>query len=108
MPSPWRRHTLRTGGLGRSKAFSGVCGIEGDRRHEGQGHRRGTVSAIPLESAIERVGTPEPSAKLPPKALAYFLCVAAAAVGMTAPFVANLDRHTGSWFEFAVLAACVD
>jgi diguanylate cyclase (GGDEF)-like protein/putative nucleotidyltransferase with HDIG domain len=91
--------------MGRSKAFSGVCGIEGDRRHEG--HGRGTVSAIPLQDAAERVSTPERSAKLPPKALAYFLCVAAAAVGVTAPFLADLDRHTGNWFEFAVLAVCV-
>ncbi|NUT55232.1 MAG: diguanylate cyclase, partial [Thermoleophilia bacterium] len=49
----------------------------------------------------------ERSAKLPPKALAYFLVVAAAAVGLTAPFVVELDRHTGGWFEFAALAASV-
>src|SRR5215218_1815475 len=102
MPGTRTRRTLRTGRLGRSKAFSDVCGIEGDRRHEGHGHRQGTVSAIPLEDAIERAGAPERNAKLPPKALAYFICVAAAAVGVTAPFLAGLDRHTGNWFEFAV------
>src|SRR5215210_812999 len=107
MPGTRGRHTLRTGRRGRSKAFSGVCGIGGDRRHEGHGHRRGTVSAVPLEDAIERADAPERNAKLPPKALAYFLCVAAAAVGVTAPFLAELDRHTGNWFEFAVLASCV-
>src|SRR5215210_4363987 len=107
MPGTRGRHTLRTGRRGRSKAFSGVCGIGGDRRHEGHGHRRGTVSAVPLEDAIERADAPERNAKLPPKALAYCLCVAAAAVGVTAPFLAELDRHTGNWFEFAVLASCV-
>ena len=64
------------------------------------------MSAIPLEEAIERAG-PERSTKLPPKALAYFLVVAAAAVGVTAPFLADLDRHTGDWLEFALLAASV-
>jgi diguanylate cyclase (GGDEF)-like protein/putative nucleotidyltransferase with HDIG domain len=65
------------------------------------------VSAIPLEDAIERSSTVERSAKLPPKALAYFVVVAAATVGVTAPFLAQLDGQTGSWLEFVVLATCV-
>ena len=64
------------------------------------------MSAIPLDEAIEHAG-PERSNRLPPKALAYFLVVAAAAVGVTAPFLADLDRHTGDWLEFALLAASV-
>jgi diguanylate cyclase (GGDEF)-like protein/putative nucleotidyltransferase with HDIG domain len=65
------------------------------------------VSAIPLEDAIERSSTAERSTKLPPKALAYFLAVAAATVGVTAPFLSDLDGHTGGLLEFVVLAACV-
>ena len=65
------------------------------------------MSAIPLEDAIERASSVERSSKLPPKALAYFMLVAAAAVGVTAPFLVNLDRHTGGWLEFALLAAGV-
>ncbi len=65
------------------------------------------MSAIPLEEAIERSSTVERSAKLPPKALAYFLLVACAAVAVTTPFVADIDRNTGGWLEFGFLAASV-
>jgi diguanylate cyclase (GGDEF)-like protein/putative nucleotidyltransferase with HDIG domain len=65
------------------------------------------VSAIPIEDVLERGSTAERSRKLPPKALAYFLVVAGAAGLATAPFLADLDSHTGGWLEFAVLAACV-
>jgi diguanylate cyclase (GGDEF)-like protein/putative nucleotidyltransferase with HDIG domain len=65
------------------------------------------VSAIPLEDAIERSSTVERSAKLPPKALAYFLAVSAAAVAVTAPHLIDLGTHTGGWLEFALLATSV-
>jgi diguanylate cyclase (GGDEF)-like protein/putative nucleotidyltransferase with HDIG domain len=66
------------------------------------------VSAIPLEGAVERGRTPhEGRSKLPPKAMGYFAFVAAAAVAVTAPFLAELDRHTGGWLEFAVLSTMV-
>ncbi|HWL34490.1 MAG TPA: diguanylate cyclase [Gaiellaceae bacterium] len=65
------------------------------------------MSAIPLEDAIERESSVERSNKLPPKALAYFLVVAAAAVAVTAPFLAELDRNTDDWLEFALLATSV-
>ena len=65
------------------------------------------MSAIPLEDAIERGSAVERSAKLPPKALAYFLLVACAAVAVTAPFLADIDAHTGGWLEFGFLAASV-
>ena len=65
------------------------------------------MSAIPLEDAIERASSVERSNKLPPKALAYFLVVAAAALAVTAPFLAELDRHTDDWLEFVLLATSV-
>jgi len=66
------------------------------------------MSAIHLEDAIERQGAGgDPRTKLPPKALAYFLLVAAVAVAVTAPFLAQLDQTTGNWLEFAILAASV-
>ena len=65
------------------------------------------MSAIPLEDAVERASSPERSSKLPPKALAYFLFVGAAAVAVTVPFLADFDRHTGDWLEFVLLAASV-
>jgi diguanylate cyclase (GGDEF)-like protein/putative nucleotidyltransferase with HDIG domain len=65
------------------------------------------MSAIPLEDAIERESSSSIERKLPPKALAYFLLVAAAAVAVTAPFLAQLDRNTGGWLEFALLAGGV-
>ena len=61
------------------------------------------MSAIPSE----RARSAERSTKLPPRALAYFLTVAAAAVAVTAPFFAHLHRHSGDWLEFAALAASV-
>ena len=61
------------------------------------------MSAVPLEDAVERAS----NAKLPPKALAYFLFVGAAAIGVTVPFLADLDRNTGDWLEFVVLSASV-
>ena len=66
------------------------------------------MSAIPLEDAIERESAGgEPRSKLPPKALAYFIFVAAVAIAVTAPFLAQLDQTTGNWLEFAILAASV-
>ena len=65
------------------------------------------MSAIPLEDAIERASSPERSSKLPPKALAYFLIVAAGAVAVTAPFLADFESHTGDWLEFVLLATSV-
>ncbi|HSO01071.1 MAG TPA: diguanylate cyclase, partial [Gaiellaceae bacterium] len=66
------------------------------------------MSAIPLEDAIEREQLPhEPRTQLPPKALAYFLFVAAVAIAVTAPFLMRLDRTTGHWIEFAILATSV-
>lgn len=66
------------------------------------------MSAIPLEDAIERERLPhEPRTQLPPKALAYFLFVAAVAIAVTAPFLVQLDRTTGRWVEFAILATSV-
>ena len=65
------------------------------------------MSAIPLEDAIERASSPERANKLPPKAFAYFLLVGAAALAVTVPFLAELDRHTGDWLEFALLATSV-
>ncbi len=66
------------------------------------------MNAIPLEDAITRGGAPiEARSKLPPKALLYFLVVAAGAIAVTAPFLSQLDRHTGSWLEFAILATSV-
>ena len=66
------------------------------------------MSAIPLEDAISRGGAPiEARSKLPPKALLYFLVVAAGAIAVTAPFLSQIDRHTGSWLEFAILATSV-
>ena len=56
----------------------------------------GPMSAIPLDDAIERESTgDERRSKLPPKALAYFLVVAAIAVAVTAPFLAQLDQTHG-------------
>ena len=65
------------------------------------------MSAVPLEDAVERVSSVERSAKLPPKALAYFLFVGAAALAVTVPFLTALDRNTGDWLEFVVLSASV-
>ena len=66
------------------------------------------MNAIPLEDAITRGGAPiEARSKLPPKALLYFLVVAAGAIAVTAPFLSQIDRHTGSWLEFAILATSV-
>ena len=65
------------------------------------------MSAIPLEDAIERASSPERSSKLPPKALAYFLIVAAGAVAVTAPFLADFESRTGDWLEFVLLATSV-
>ncbi len=66
------------------------------------------MSAIPLEGSIERQSTgSDPRSKLPPKALAYFVVVAAVAIAATAPFLAQLDQATGNWLEFAILAASV-
>ena len=65
------------------------------------------MSAIPLQDAIERASSVERSNKLPPKALAYFLVVSAAAVAVTAPFLAELGTQTGDWLEFALLATSV-
>jgi diguanylate cyclase (GGDEF)-like protein/putative nucleotidyltransferase with HDIG domain len=65
------------------------------------------MSAIPVEDAIERGAAAERSRKLPPKALAYFLAVAGAAAAVTAPFLSDIDTHTGGWLEFALLATSV-
>ena len=65
------------------------------------------MSAIPIEDAIERSASVERSRKLPPKAAAYFGLVALAAAAVTAPFLAGLDRQTGGWVEFALLATGV-
>ncbi len=65
------------------------------------------MSAIPLGDAIDHASSAERSSKLPPKALAYLVVVAAAAVAVTAPFLAGLDRNTGGWLEFGLLAASV-
>jgi diguanylate cyclase (GGDEF)-like protein/putative nucleotidyltransferase with HDIG domain len=65
------------------------------------------MSAIPIEDAIERNTSVERSRKLPPKALAYFVAVTAAAGLVTIPFLADVDRNTGGWVEFAFLATCV-
>ena len=66
------------------------------------------MSAIPLEDAISRGGAPsEARSKLPPKALLYFFVVVAGAVAVTTPFLSQIDRHTGSWIEFAILATSV-
>jgi diguanylate cyclase (GGDEF)-like protein/putative nucleotidyltransferase with HDIG domain len=63
------------------------------------------VSAIPLEGAVERGRAPhEGRSKLPPKAMAYFVFVASAAVAVTAPFLTHLQQDTGGWLEFAVLS----
>jgi diguanylate cyclase (GGDEF)-like protein/putative nucleotidyltransferase with HDIG domain len=63
------------------------------------------LSAIPLDGVIEREGSPSDSrSQLPPKALAYFAVVAAAAIAVTAPFLAHLDKGTGGWWEFAALS----
>ena len=42
-----------------------------------------------------------------PRALLYFFCVVAGAVAVAAPFLAQIDRHTGNWLEFAILATSV-
>jgi diguanylate cyclase (GGDEF)-like protein/putative nucleotidyltransferase with HDIG domain len=65
------------------------------------------MSAIPIEDAIERGESAERPRKLPPKALAYLIVVAATAGLVTVPFIAEVDRGTGGWLEFAVLATCV-
>ncbi|MGZ8781891.1 MAG: bifunctional diguanylate cyclase/phosphohydrolase [Gaiellaceae bacterium] len=66
------------------------------------------MSAIPLDDAIDRSSSANDTrSNLPHKALAYFLLVAAAAVAVTAPHLANLDRQTGNWLEFALLATSV-
>ncbi|MDQ3066611.1 MAG: diguanylate cyclase [Actinomycetota bacterium] len=66
------------------------------------------MSAIPLEDAIERESSgTDPRSNLPPKALAYFFLVAAGAVAVTAPFLAQLDQSTGHWVEFVILATSV-
>ncbi len=65
------------------------------------------MSAIPLEDPIERASSVERSTKLPPKALAYFLLVAAATVAVTGPFLADLGSHSGDWLEFGLLATSV-
>ena len=66
------------------------------------------MNAIPLEDAISRGGAPsEARSKLPLKALLYFLAVVGVAIAATAPFLSQIDRHTGSWLEFAILATSV-
>ena len=66
------------------------------------------MSAIHLEDAIERDSSPhEPRTQLPPKGLAYFLLVAAIAIGVTAPFLGQFDEATGHWLQFAILATSV-
>jgi diguanylate cyclase (GGDEF)-like protein/putative nucleotidyltransferase with HDIG domain len=64
------------------------------------------MSAIPLGGASARERSPSEK-KLPPPALAYFILMTAAALAVTAPFLADLDRHTGGWLEFAVLGTSV-
>ena len=66
------------------------------------------MNAIPLEDAISRGGAPsEARSKLPLKAFLYFLAVVGVAIAATAPFLSQIDRHTGSWLEFAILATSV-
>jgi diguanylate cyclase (GGDEF)-like protein/putative nucleotidyltransferase with HDIG domain len=66
------------------------------------------MRAVPLEDAISNGGAPaEARTKLPPQALLYFFCVVAGAVAVAAPFLAQIDRHTGNWLEFAILATSV-
>ena len=65
------------------------------------------VSAIPLEDAIERAAAPSAAASSRPRRLPYFLLVAAGAVAVTAPFLAEFDGHTGDWLEFVLLATSV-
>ena len=66
------------------------------------------MSAIPLEDAITRGGAPiEERSKLPPKALLYFFVVVGGAIAVTTPFLSQIDRNTGSWIEFAILATSV-
>src|SRR5215213_3298647 len=65
------------------------------------------MSAIHLEDAIERDNSSEPRNQLPPKALAYFFFVAALAIAVTAPFLAQLDQTAGHWIEFTILATSV-
>src|SRR5918994_498606 len=106
MPHPLLRHTLRSGRLvGR---VASILAASKERKACGnEGHRRVRVSAIPLEDAVERAPKTDRPNKLPPKALAYFCLVAAAAVGVSVPFLAGVDRQTGNWLEFAILATSV-
>lgn len=66
------------------------------------------MSAIPSDAALQRPRIGDgASARLSPKAFAYFVAVAVIATATTAPFVIRLDRHTGDWTTFAILGASV-
>ena len=66
------------------------------------------MSAIPLDDAFERVVSDGRAArKLPPLALAYLLAVAAVAVGVSLPLLAELKPSSGYWVTFVILGASV-
>jgi diguanylate cyclase (GGDEF)-like protein/putative nucleotidyltransferase with HDIG domain len=64
------------------------------------------MSAIPLDDAFERVASDgRAPRKLPPLALAYLLAVAALAVSVSLPLLAELKPSSGYWVTFAILGA---
>ena len=66
------------------------------------------MSAIPLDDAFERVASDGRAArKLPPLALVYLLAVAAVAVGVSLPLLAELKPTSGYWVTFVILGASV-
>ena len=66
------------------------------------------MSAIPLDDAFERVASEgRAPRKLPPLALVYLLAVAAVAVGVSLPLLAELKPSSGNWVTFAILGASV-
>ncbi len=66
------------------------------------------MSAIPLDDAFERVASDGRAArKLPPLALLYLLAVAAVAIGVSLPLLAELKPSSGYWVTFVILGASV-
>ena len=63
------------------------------------------MSALPVDEALEHEAPRTPAQKLPPKAFAYFLGVAAVALAVSVPFLLRADETTSGWWTFAFLAA---
>ncbi len=66
------------------------------------------MSAIPFDDVLEPEETSfAPLQKLSPRVIAYFLAVAATTLGLVAPYLTQLNRHTPGWPTFIILGIAV-